>query len=81
LPRDESNSSEAFHVEKEQVTGKIDELKGKAKQGIGNATNDPGLQSEGAMDEVKGNVKQAYGNFKDAVKGSDKAAGADINNK
>lgn len=68
-------------MEKEQVTGKIDELKGKAKQGIGNATNDPGLQSEGVVDEAKGNIKQAYGNFKDTVKGSDKAAGSDINDK
>ena len=29
-------------MEKEQVTGKIDELKGKAKQGIGQATGNPG---------------------------------------
>ena len=66
-------------MEKEHVTGKVDELKGKVKQGVGNATNDPGLQTEGTMDEVKGKVKQAYGDVKDAVKGSDRAAGSDIN--
>jgi uncharacterized protein YjbJ (UPF0337 family) len=68
-------------MEKEQVTGKIDELKGKAKQGVGRATDDPGLQDEGAFDEVKGKVKQAFGDVKDAVKGADKEAGTDINNK
>lgn len=68
-------------MEKEHVTGKIDELKGKAKQGIGNATDDPGLQSEGVVDELKGKVKQAFGDVKDAIKGTDKAAGTDIHHK
>ena len=68
-------------MEKEHVTGKIDELKGKAKQGVGNATDDPGLQSEGVLDEAKGKVKQAFGDVKDTIKGADKAAGTDINNK
>jgi len=68
-------------MEKEHVTGKVDEVKGKAKQGIGNATDDPGLQSEGALDEAKGKVKQTYGDVKDAIKGADKTAGSDVNNK
>ena len=68
-------------MEKEQVTGKVDEVKGKVKQGVGAATDDPALQNEGAVDETKGKVKQAYGNFKDTVKGADRAAGTDINDK
>jgi len=68
-------------MEKEQVTGKVDELKGKVKQGIGKATNNPGLKNEGTVDEVKGKVKQAYGDFKHAVKKTDKAAGSDVNDK
>jgi uncharacterized protein YjbJ (UPF0337 family) len=68
-------------MEKEHVTGKVDELKGKAKQGIGQATDDPGLQGEGVLDEAKGKVKQTFGDVKDAIKGTDKAAGSDINNK
>jgi uncharacterized protein YjbJ (UPF0337 family) len=63
------------------VTGKIDELKGKAKQGIGKATDDPEMQGEGVIDEAKGKVKQAFGDVKDAIKGADKAAGSDINDK
>jgi uncharacterized protein YjbJ (UPF0337 family) len=68
-------------MEKEHITGKVDELKGKAKQGVGKATDDPGLQGEGILDETKGKVKQAYGDLKDAIKSSDKEAGADINRK
>jgi uncharacterized protein YjbJ (UPF0337 family) len=68
-------------MEKEQVTGKLDELKGKAKQGIGNATDDPGLQSEGLADKVKGKTKQAYGDVKEAIKDSDKQAGSDVDDK
>lgn len=68
-------------MEKEQVTGKVDELKGKVKQGIGKTTDDPGLQAEGVVDEAKGKLKQAYGNVKDAIKGSDKKAGTEVNDK
>jgi uncharacterized protein YjbJ (UPF0337 family) len=68
-------------MEKEHVTGKIDELKGKAKQGIGNATDDPNLQGEGLADEAKGKLKQAYGDLKDAIKGSDEEAGTTVNHK
>lgn len=68
-------------MEKEQVTGKVDELKGKVKQGVGQATGNPNLQNEGAFDETKGKVKQAYGDFKDTVKSADREAGSDINDK
>ena len=68
-------------MEKEHITGKVDELKGKAKQGIGKATDDPGLQGEGIVDETKGKLKQAYGDLKDSIKDSDKAAGTDVHNK
>jgi uncharacterized protein YjbJ (UPF0337 family) len=68
-------------MEKEQVTGKLDELKGKVKQGIGKATDDPGLQGEGVLDEAKGNVKQAYGDLRDAIKHADKDAGSEVNDK
>jgi uncharacterized protein YjbJ (UPF0337 family) len=68
-------------MEKENVTGKIDEIKGKLKQGAGKATDNPKLQGEGAIDEAKGKLKQAYGNAKGAIKDSDKAAGSDVDGK
>lgn len=68
-------------MEKEHVTGKVDEVKGKAKQGIGGATGDHGLQAEGVVDEAKGKIKQAYGDVKESIKGADKTAGTDVNRK
>jgi uncharacterized protein YjbJ (UPF0337 family) len=68
-------------MEKEHVTGKMDELKGKVKQGAGRATNNPNLQGEGVVDETKGKVKQGYADFKDAIKRTDKQAGSDVHNK
>jgi uncharacterized protein YjbJ (UPF0337 family) len=68
-------------MEKEQVTGKLDELKGKVKQGIGKATDDPSLQGQGVLDESKGKVKQAYGDLKDAIKHTDKDTGSEVNDK
>jgi uncharacterized protein YjbJ (UPF0337 family) len=68
-------------MEKEHVTGKMDELKGKLKQGVGKATNNPNLQGEGVVDEAKGKVKQGYGDVKDAIKRTDKEAGSDVNDK
>jgi uncharacterized protein YjbJ (UPF0337 family) len=68
-------------MEKEHVTGKMDEVKGKVKQGIGKATNNPNLQGEGVVDETKGKVKQGYGDVKDAIKRTDKQAGSDVNDK
>jgi len=68
-------------MEKEHITGKVDEVKGKAKQGIGKATDDPGLQGEGVLDEAKGKLKQGFGDLKDTIKGADRTAGSDVNDK
>jgi uncharacterized protein YjbJ (UPF0337 family) len=68
-------------MEKEQVTGKVDELKGKAKQAVAGVTGNSDLQAEGVIDEGKGKVKQAYGDVKDAIKSTDRQTGTDINNK
>jgi len=68
-------------MEKEQVTGQVDKLKGKAKQAVADATRNPNLHDEGVADEVKGNVKQGYGKVKDRIKGADREAGTDINDK
>jgi uncharacterized protein YjbJ (UPF0337 family) len=55
-------------MNKEQVTGKMDEVKGKTKEKIGEITNNPDTQAEGLVDQGKGKLKQAYGDVKEAVK-------------
>ena len=46
---------------KNEVDGKIDQAKGKAKQTVGDLTNDPDLQAEGEADEVSGKVQETVG--------------------
>jgi uncharacterized protein YjbJ (UPF0337 family) len=47
--------------------GKFDQLKGKAKQSIGEAIGNDKLANSGALDQIKGAAKEAWGNTKDAV--------------
>ena len=68
-------------MEKEQVTGKIDKVKGKTKQAVAGVTGNPNLHNEGVVDEAKGKVKEAYGNVKDTIKDADREAGTDLNDK
>jgi uncharacterized protein YjbJ (UPF0337 family) len=52
-------------MNKEHVSGKIDEVKGKVKEKVGEATNDPATEVEGLKDQVKGKVKQTVGDAKE----------------
>ncbi|NEW87930.1 CsbD family protein [Rhodopseudomonas sp. WA056] len=61
----------------DKVKGKANELAGKGKQGLGEATGSDKLQGEGVMQEAKGHGQQALGDAKEAVKNTaDKVAGA-----
>ena len=48
-------------MNKDEINGKVDKLKGQAKQSIGRATNDPDTYDEGVADEVAGNVEEGFG--------------------
>jgi uncharacterized protein YjbJ (UPF0337 family) len=52
----------------DKIDNKTDELKGKAKEGAGKATDDKELEAEGHGDQVKGNLKQAGEKVKDIFK-------------
>lgn len=61
----------------DKIKGTANELAGKAKQGIGEATGSDRLQGEGVIQETKGKGQQALGDAKDTVKdAADKVAGA-----
>lgn len=45
-----------------------DELKGKAKEGVGKATGDQDLERQGHTDQAKSGVKKAADSVKDAFK-------------
>jgi uncharacterized protein YjbJ (UPF0337 family) len=50
----------------DKTEGKMDELKGRAKEAWGDATDNPSKEAEGKKDQVKGAGKQAWGDAKNA---------------
>ncbi|SER27014.1 MULTISPECIES: CsbD family protein [Lentzea] len=52
----------------DKIDAKADQLKGKVKEGVGDATDDRSLQGEGQADQTKGHLKEAAEKVKDAFK-------------
>ena len=46
---------------KDQIAGKIHELKGKVKESIGKATDNPKLESEGSSEKISGSIQKGIG--------------------
>jgi uncharacterized protein YjbJ (UPF0337 family) len=65
----------------DRTEGKWDEMKGKVKEGVGDATDNDSLEREGKADQVGGKAEQARGHVKDAAEdvreGVDKALDPD----
>ena len=54
-------------MNKDQIKGKIEEIKGDVKERIGGATKDRSTQAEGMWDEAKGHVRQGVGKVEDRL--------------
>jgi uncharacterized protein YjbJ (UPF0337 family) len=67
-PRERVDPRRRPHGHRRQDDNKAEELKGKVKEGVGDATDDRDLQAEGQADQAKGNLKQAGEKIKDAFK-------------
>jgi uncharacterized protein YjbJ (UPF0337 family) len=52
----------------DKVSNKIDDLGGKAKEAVGNATDDDSTKNEGKVDQAKSSLKDAGEKVKDAFK-------------
>ena len=52
----------------DKAANKVDEVAGKAKEKLGDATDNEDLQAEGQADQSKANLKQAGEKVKDAFK-------------
>ena len=52
----------------DKISNKAEELRGKVKEGIGDATDDEALERQGKKDQAIGNLKQAGEKVKDAFK-------------
>lgn len=48
-------------MNKDELDGKVDRLKGKIKEEVGEATNDEDLRGEGLEDQAAGRVQEGFG--------------------
>ncbi len=54
-------------MNRDEVDGKTDQVKGKAKQAWGDVTDNERLHGEGVADEAGGNVQEGFGKAKRKV--------------
>ena len=52
----------------DKVSNKIDDVAGKAKEGVGRVTGDDDTRAEGKLDQAKSSLKDAGEKVKDAFK-------------
>ena len=52
----------------DKASNKIDDLGGKAKEGLGKVTGDKDTENEGKVDQAKANLKDAGEKIKDVFK-------------
>ena len=48
-------------MNKDEMDGRVDQLKGKLKQGAGDLTDNQRLHDEGVADEASGDVQEGFG--------------------
>ena len=48
-------------MNRDELDGKGEQLKGKVKQGVGDLTNNERLHDEGVADEAAGDVQEGFG--------------------
>jgi uncharacterized protein YjbJ (UPF0337 family) len=73
------SGKEGRTVNRDEIEGKVDELKGNVKKRIGGATEDPERQAEGWAQEKKGQVQKKIGELeKESDRKDEKEADRDI---
>jgi uncharacterized protein YjbJ (UPF0337 family) len=54
-------------MNKDQVTGKVERVAGRVKQGVGEAIGNQKMANQGVADQVKGAARETWGDVKDAA--------------
>ena len=54
-------------MDKKNLEGGVDNLKGRVKETVGVATGDRELEGEGKLDQVKGKIKDVAGNVREGI--------------
>jgi uncharacterized protein YjbJ (UPF0337 family) len=52
----------------DKIENKVEELRGRGKEPVGRATNDPELEAEGKAERTRSNIKQVGEKIKDVFK-------------
>ena len=55
-------------MNKDQVKGRIEEIKGNVKETVGKVVGNKDLQGEGMVDKATGRAQATYGDVKEKVK-------------
>lgn len=55
-------------MDKKNIEGGLDNIKGRVKETVGVATGDRELEGEGKLDQIKGKVKDVAGNVREGIK-------------
>lgn len=55
-------------MDKKNLEGALDNIKGRIKETTGAATGDRDLEGEGQLDQLKGKIKDAAGNLRQGIK-------------
>jgi uncharacterized protein YjbJ (UPF0337 family) len=55
-------------MNKDQIKGRAEEVKGNIKEGVGKAVGNDRLRGEGKVDELAGKTQAGYGDAKDKAK-------------
>jgi uncharacterized protein YjbJ (UPF0337 family) len=55
-------------MDKKNLEGELDKIKGRVKETVGVATGDRELEGEGKIDQLKGKVKDAAGKLREGIK-------------
>lgn len=55
-------------MDKKNIEGGLDNIKGRVKETVGVATGDRELEGEGKLDQIKGKVKDVAGNVRESIK-------------
>ena len=55
-------------MDKKNLEGGLDRVKGRVKETVGVATGDRELEGEGKLDQIKGKIKDVAGNIREGIK-------------
>jgi uncharacterized protein YjbJ (UPF0337 family) len=55
-------------MDKKNIEGQVDRIKGRVKETVGVATGDRELEGEGKLDQVKGKIKDVAGKVREGIK-------------